>query len=70
MVIWRNGKLAITQLLNFGRNSLMSRIVKEIEIGGKNLKAIFDNGSLRSYIKAEFCLPTARKVKPITVGLG
>ena len=48
----------------------MSRIVKEIEIGGKNLKAIFDNGSLRSYIKAEFCLPTARKVKPITVGLG
>jgi hypothetical protein len=48
----------------------MSRIVKEIEVDGRNLKALFDNGSLRSYIKAEFRSPTARKVKPITVGLG
>lgn len=48
----------------------MTRIVKEIEVDGRTLKALFDSGSLRSYIKAEFRPPTARKVKPITVGLG
>jgi len=48
----------------------MTRIVKEIEVGGKTLRALFDSGSLRSYIKAEFRPPTVRKVKPITVGLG
>jgi hypothetical protein len=34
------------------------------------LRTLLDSGSLRSYIKAEFRPPTARKVKPITVGLG
>lgn len=48
----------------------MSRIVKEIQVDGSTLKALFDSGSLRSYIKAEFRPPAARKVKPITVGLG
>ena len=48
----------------------MSRIVKEIEVGGRNLKALFDTGSLRSYIKSEFRSPNAWKVKPIKVGLG
>jgi len=48
----------------------MARIVKEIEVGGRALRTLFDNGSLRSYVKAEFRPPTARKVKPITVGLG
>jgi len=48
----------------------MSRIFREIEVGGRTLKALFDSGSLRSYIKAEFRPPTTRKVKPITVGLG
>jgi hypothetical protein len=48
----------------------MSRIVKEIKVGGRALRTLFDSGSLRSYIKAEFRPPTARKVKPITVGLG
>ncbi|MCL0088829.1 hypothetical protein M1O54_00440 [Dehalococcoidia bacterium] len=48
----------------------MARIVKGIEAGGRTLRALFDSGSLRSYIKAEFRPPTARKVKPITVGLG
>ncbi|MGB7000951.1 MAG: hypothetical protein WBE22_02900 [Halobacteriota archaeon] len=32
----------------------MARIVKEIEVGGKRLKALFDSGSLRSYIIASF----------------
>lgn len=48
----------------------MSRIVKEIELGGRTLRALFDTGSLRSYIRAEFRSPNVWKVKPITVGLG
>lgn len=48
----------------------MARIVKEIKVGGRALRTLFDSGSLRSYIKAEFRPTTARKVKPITVGLG
>lgn len=48
----------------------MARIVKEIEVDGRALRTLFDSGSLRSHIKAEFRPPTARKVKPITVGLG
>jgi len=48
----------------------MARIVKEIEVAGRRWKALFDTGSLRSYIKAEFRLPASRKVTPITVGLG
>jgi len=46
------------------------RIVKEIKVGGQTLKALFDSGALRSYIKEEFRPATTRKVKPITVGLG
>jgi len=48
----------------------MARIVKEIKVEGKRLKALFDNGSLRSYITAEFRPSVSRKVSPITVGLG
>jgi hypothetical protein len=48
----------------------MTRIIKEIAVGGRALRTLFDSGSLRSYIKAEFRPPTARKVRPITVGLG
>ena len=48
----------------------MARIVKGIEVDGRVLRTLFDSGSLRSYIKAKFRPPTARKVKPITVGLG
>jgi len=48
----------------------MARIVKEIEVGGRALRTLFNSGSLHSYIKAKFRPPTARKVEPITVGLG
>ena len=48
----------------------MARIVKEVEVGGRTLRMLFGTGSLRSYIKAEFRPPSARKVRPITVGLG
>lgn len=48
----------------------MSRIVKEIGVEGRQLRALFDTGSLRSYVKAEFRPPATRRVSPITVGLG
>ena len=48
----------------------MARIVKEIKVEGKRLKALFDTGSLRSYIRSEFRPPSFRKVCPITIGLG
>ena len=48
----------------------MTRIVKEIDVDGRPLKALFDTGSLRSYLRAEFRPAATRKVNPITVGLG
>lgn len=48
----------------------MGRIVKDIEVEGQSIKALFDTGSLRSYIRAEVSPPSVRKVPPITVGLG
>ena len=48
----------------------MTRIVKEIDVGGRPLRALFDTGSLRSYVRAEFRPPATRRVSPITVDLG
>ncbi len=48
----------------------MSRIVKEIYVEGRPLKALFDTGSLRSYLRAEFRPAATRKVSAISVGLG
>ena len=48
----------------------MTRIVKDIDVEGRPLKALFDTGSLRSYVRAEFRPPATRRVSPITVGLG
>jgi hypothetical protein len=48
----------------------MTRIVKEIAVDGHILRALFDTGSLRSYVRAEFRPPATRRVSPITVGLG
>lgn len=48
----------------------MARVVKEIEIAGKRLKALFDTGSLRSYVRDEFRPPLSLKVTPVSVGLG
>ena len=48
----------------------MTRIVKEIDVEGRPLRALFDTGSLRSYVRAEFRPPGTRRVSPITVGLG
>lgn len=48
----------------------MSRIVQEIRIGERKVRALFDTGSLRSYIQADVQPPGRRKVPPITVALG
>ena len=47
----------------------MTRIVKDVNVNGRTLRALFDTGSRRSYVRAEFRPPTTRKVSPITVGL-
>ena len=44
--------------------------MKEVEVGGRRLKALFDSGALRSYIREEFRPPSSRRVSPITVALG
>ena len=48
----------------------MGRIVRDIEIEGRSLKALFDTGSVRSYITAGFCPGPRHRVPPIIVGLG
>jgi hypothetical protein len=48
----------------------LSRVVKDIQIGGERLKTLFDSGALRSYISERFRPPSSRSVSPINVGLG
>ena len=48
----------------------MGRIVRDIEIEGRSLKALFDTGSFNSYITAPFATDARRPSVPITVGLG
>ena len=48
----------------------MSRIVRQIEVEGKLLTALFDTGSLRSYVTSEASPGPNRKGRVITVGLG
>lgn len=48
----------------------MTRTFKDIEIEGKKAYALFDTGSLRSYIRKEFASEVKRKTIPFKVGLG
>ena len=48
----------------------MSRIVKELEIGGRRLKALFDTGAVHSYITQEFRPEGCVSIHPRMVGLG
>lgn len=48
----------------------MARIVQKIQINGRELNALFDTGSLRSYICKEFEPPNTRKVPSIRVSIG
>ncbi len=49
---------------------MMSRIVQEVVIGGKRLRALFDTVSLRSYIRSDAKPPNIRRARPVTVGIG
>jgi len=42
----------------------------EIEIEGKKAYALFDTGSMRSYIRREFSSDVKRKITPFNVDLG
>ncbi|MCC5997552.1 MAG: hypothetical protein LM573_00575 [Thermofilum sp.] len=42
----------------------------EIEIEGKRAYALFDTGSLRSYIRREFSSDVKRRITPFDAGLG
>ncbi len=50
----------------------MGRIVKEIEIDGKKLNALFDTGSMNTYILKRAVLPAELKTLkyPFHIGLG
>ena len=50
----------------------MARLLKEIVIQGKPAKALFDTGSMRSYVLKEFTegAPSIKAEPPYTVGLG
>jgi hypothetical protein len=50
----------------------MSRIVRQIEVEGRSLNAMFDTGAVRSYVTREAFPNTGliRRTIPVTVGLG
>ncbi len=49
----------------------MARILRNVLVGGREVRALFDTGSARSYVLEEFVKGAPRlKVKPYRVGLG
>ena len=49
----------------------MTRIVKDVDIEGHRLDALFDTGSVRNYVLREVTEKAPRiKVRPYTVGMG
>lgn len=48
----------------------MGRIIKEIEIDGRLLNALFDTGSTNTYITRAFAPPAVAVRNPFRVGLG
>jgi hypothetical protein len=48
----------------------VSRTFVEIEIEGRRAYALFDTGSIRSYIRREFSSDVKRRITPFDVGLG
>jgi len=51
---------------------MMGRIIKEIEIEGKPGIALFDSGSIHTYIRTQFLLEVPKRtiIKPYRVALG
>ena len=50
----------------------MSRIVRQIQVEGQTLNAMFDTGAVRSYVArgAQHSTGLIRRATPVTVGLG
>lgn len=50
----------------------MARIIKEIEIEGRSVIALFDTGSIHTYVRAEFLLNVPKRIitRPYRVALG
>jgi hypothetical protein len=48
----------------------VSRTFVEIEIEGRRAYALFDTGSMRSYIRREFSSDVKRRITPFDVGFG
>jgi len=48
----------------------MARTFRNIQIEGRDAWALFDTGSLRSYIRDELAPNTRQKVSPFKVGIG
>jgi len=49
----------------------MARIIKEIQVSGRKLTALFDTGSINTYIREEFASSSRVALKyPFRVGLG
>lgn len=50
----------------------MARPVRIVQINGQRARALFDTGSIRSYIRSGLvrALPRVRLSKPVSVGLG
>ena len=50
----------------------MTRIIRDLKIEGKHVAALFDTGSVRSYVAREICesAPRIKVRSPYTVGLG
>jgi hypothetical protein len=53
-----------------GGKKEMSRTFKDIQIDGKNAFALFDTGSIRSYVRKEFASQVKQRTTPFIVGLG
>jgi hypothetical protein len=50
----------------------MGRMLKQLTLGGRHLRALFDSGSERSYIRRDMLPASAvcQKISPFKVGLG
>jgi hypothetical protein len=52
------------------RVHILTRTFKEIEIGGRKAYALFDTGSMRSYVISDLASDIKWKIKAFTVSLG
>jgi hypothetical protein len=48
----------------------LTRTLREIEVEGRKAYALFDIGSMRSYVRNEFASNVRRRIEPFEVSLG